>query len=106
MPVSGRRYKALQQQTADQRIDILRLERELTDAVAERDAARDALAALRTRHTDLVGRPLTAGEAVLARLLRASEEGRRALADRLDDLQQANVSLTRELHDARKGGNS
>lgn len=103
MPVSGRRYRALQQQTADQRTALLQLERELTDAIAERDAARAALDGLRTRQSELAGRDLTAGEAVLARQLRVSEAARAQQEQRLADLQTANVSLTAELHDLRQG---
>ncbi len=103
MPVSGRRHQALQQQAAEQRADILRLERELTDTAAERDTALAALAGLRTRQSELTGRDLTAGEAVLARQLRYSEDARKALAAQIEILQTANEGAAREGYDRARG---
>ncbi|MEW1638603.1 hypothetical protein AB0469_31665 [Streptomyces sp. NPDC093801] len=102
MPVSGRRYRALQQQTAEQRADILRLERELTDVTAERDAAREVVRSLSERHRELITRPLTAGETVIFRQLRQSEDARRQLAEQLDILQAANEGAAREAYDLAK----
>jgi hypothetical protein len=54
MPVSGRRYAALQRQAAEQRADILRLERDLTTVTGERDAAREIIRGLSDRNRELV----------------------------------------------------
>jgi hypothetical protein len=86
MPVSGRRYAALQRQAAEQRADILRLERDLTTVTGERDAAREIVRGLSDRNRELVARPLTGDETALVRLLRQSEEG-----PHLSILQAANV---------------
>ncbi|MFF4369673.1 hypothetical protein [Streptomyces sp. NPDC001594] len=99
MPVSGRRYRALQQQTAEQRADILRLERELADVTGERDSAREVVRGLSERHRELISRPLTAGETDLLRQLRQSEDARRLLAAQLDILQAANEGAAREAYD-------
>jgi hypothetical protein len=53
MPVSGRRYAALQRQAAEQRADILRLERDLTTVTGERDAAREIIRGLSDRNREL-----------------------------------------------------
>lgn len=102
MPVSGRRHQALQRQAAEQRADILRLERELTDVTAERDAAHDVIRSLSERTRELITRPLTGGELVLARQLRASEEARALLAEQIDILQTANEGAAREAYDLAK----
>lgn len=102
MPVSGRRHAALQQQAAQQRADILRLEAELTAVTAERDAARDVVRGLADRNRELITRPVTKGEALLLRLLRQSEDARRLLADQIDLLQAANEGAAREAYDLAK----
>ncbi|MFD9569939.1 hypothetical protein ACFWBI_08855 [Streptomyces sp. NPDC059982] len=98
MPVSGRRHAALQRQAAQQRADILRLEAELAEVTAERDAARDVVRGLADRNRELITRPVTKGEAVLLRLLRQSEDARRLLAEQIDLLQAANEGAARDAY--------
>lgn len=91
MPVSGRRHQALQQSHADLLAENGRLLQELREMTAERDERDDVLLALSAR-PEAVREPLGPGY-VPASYLRASEAARALLADRLDLLQQANMSL-------------
>lgn len=96
MPVSGRRYQALQAENARLLAELTALQQDMRRLAEERDAARAALDGLRVRAEQLAGRELTLGEALLFRRLRASEAARAQQEERLMALQNANDALCRE----------
>ncbi|MFD4740567.1 hypothetical protein ACFWNQ_24865 [Streptomyces virginiae] len=102
MPVSGRRHQALKADYTQLLKDNAQLLVELREVTSERDAAREVVAGLAQRNRELIGRPLTGGEQVLAKQLRASEEARAHLVEQIDTLQTANEAMTRDAYDAAK----
>lgn len=96
MPVSGRRFKALQQQ---HELDVAELER----TRAERDEALQRLDSTRKLVTTLMHSPVTTAEQLLRADLRRSEDARQALDARITVLQAANEGAYREAYDLAKG---
>ncbi|MFE3578763.1 hypothetical protein [Streptomyces vinaceus] len=92
MPVSGRRHRALTEDNARLLKENAQLLRDLATVTATLEARDDLIQVLSARPQAQPVKPLGVGY-VPAADLRASEDARAILADRLDMLQQANMSL-------------
>ncbi|MYT24596.1 hypothetical protein GTW69_30685 [Streptomyces sp. SID7760] len=92
MPVSGRKYRTLTEDNGRLLAENAQLLRDLATANAILAARNDLIQVLSARPQAQPVRPLGVGY-VPAADLRASEDARAILADRLDELQQANMSL-------------
>lgn len=92
MPVSGRRHRALTEDNDRLLKENADLLRQLTTMTAERDARDNIILELSFRPKATQVEPLGVGW-VPASYARASESARALLADRIELLQQANMSL-------------
>lgn len=92
MPVSGRRHRALTEDNSRLLKENAQLLRDLATANATLEARDDLIQALSSRPQAQPVKPLGIGY-VPASDLRASEDARAVLADRLELLQVANMSL-------------
>ncbi|MFF7610711.1 hypothetical protein [Streptomyces lavendulae] len=96
MPVSGRRYKALQLQ---HELDVAELEK----TRAELEETRERLESCRKVVTTLLHSPATTAEQRLTAELRRANDARRALDERLGALQAVNEAAYRDAYDLAKG---
>ncbi|MFI8360766.1 hypothetical protein ACIGD1_11460 [Streptomyces sp. NPDC085612] len=92
MPVSGRRHRALTEDNARLLEENGRLLRDLATATAKLEARDELIQTLSARPQAQPVKPLGVGY-VPAADLRASESARAILVDRLELLQNANMSL-------------
>lgn len=92
MPVSGRRHRALIEDNDRLLKENAELLRQLATVTAERDARDNVILELSFRPKATQVEPLGVGW-VPASYARASEDARGLLADRVEMLQQANMSL-------------
>ncbi|WP_369778870.1 hypothetical protein [Streptomyces sp. R33] len=92
MPISGRRHRALVEDNGRLLAENAELLKQLTAVTAERDARDDIILELSFRPKATQVEPLGSGW-VPASYARASESARALLADRVELLQQANMSL-------------
>lgn len=92
MRVSGRRHQQLQADNSELLAENARLLRTLAEMTAERDKLVDLICGLSDRSSPVAVRPAGGGYVPVGEL-RASEAARRLLADRLELLQTANMTL-------------
>ncbi|MFE5771412.1 hypothetical protein ACFQ7O_23965 [Streptomyces sp. NPDC056485] len=95
MPVSGRRYKALQQQHELDAAELETVRAELAETLQRLDSSRKLV-------TTLMHSPATTAEQRLRAELRRSEEARQALDVRITVLQAANEGAYREAYELAK----